>query len=285
MNSFENLFELQGKEKEMTFNLNRVDFGARVYNPTIGRWDRNDPAGELYYGYSGYNYVLNNPLSLTDPNGMWVNEGNRVTTDIPEEIAAFMDGVRGQKGGDDDDKKKNNLNKMQSLPIGDIGTGLGFAGEVFWALGENKSADLYKEGFRRGIEGNYKLTGRNFSLFGNQPMTEASKPLTNLTKIGKLGKNASNVGTMLSVGSLLAFDIPSYNEGSISASRLGYRVLSTGSSWLVASYVSGPYGALLGAGLTGLEKVYDGTKPTRKEIRNSYDQFKRTLTSSWLNFK
>jgi len=36
---------------------------------------------------------------------MWVNEGNRVTTDIPEEIAAFMDGVSG--GGDKDkDKKK-----------------------------------------------------------------------------------------------------------------------------------------------------------------------------------
>jgi len=65
----------------MTLNSNRVDFGARVYNPTIGRWDRNDPAAELYYGYSGYNYVLNNPLSLTDPNGMWVNEGNRVTTE------------------------------------------------------------------------------------------------------------------------------------------------------------------------------------------------------------
>jgi len=49
---------------------------------------------------------------------MWVNDGNRVTTDIPEEIAAFIDGVRGQKGGDDDDKK-NNLNKMQSLPTHD----------------------------------------------------------------------------------------------------------------------------------------------------------------------
>ena len=78
-----------------------------MYNPTIGRWDRNDPATELYYGYSGYNYVLNNPLSLTDPDGMWVNDGNRVTTDIPEEIAAFMDGVRGNGGGDKDkDKKK-----------------------------------------------------------------------------------------------------------------------------------------------------------------------------------
>ena len=106
-----NKWELQGKEKEMTFNLNRVDFGARVYNPTIGRWGRNDPAAELYYGYSGYNYVLNNPLSLTDPNGIWVNEGNRVTTDIPEEIAAFMDGVRGNGGDKDKDKKKTGVTK------------------------------------------------------------------------------------------------------------------------------------------------------------------------------
>jgi len=82
----------------------------------VGQLYRHEPLGiigksylsvaELYYGYSGYNYVLNNPLSLTDPNGMWVNDGNRVTTDVPEEIAAFMDGVRGNGGGDKDKDKK-----------------------------------------------------------------------------------------------------------------------------------------------------------------------------------
>lgn len=51
VNSFQNRFELQGKEKEMTFNLNRVDFGARTYNTTIGRWDRNDLAAKLYHRY------------------------------------------------------------------------------------------------------------------------------------------------------------------------------------------------------------------------------------------
>jgi|GEM_PF-5542129 len=43
---------------------------------------------------------------------MWVNDGSRVTTDIPEEIAAFMDGVRGNGGGDKDkDKKKTGVTK------------------------------------------------------------------------------------------------------------------------------------------------------------------------------
>jgi len=39
VNSVQNRWELQGKEKESTFNLNRINFGARVYNPTIGRFD------------------------------------------------------------------------------------------------------------------------------------------------------------------------------------------------------------------------------------------------------
>lgn len=75
VNSFENRFELQGKEKEMTFNLNRVNFGARVYNPTIGRWDKVDPLAEQAPEYTPYRFAFNNPLRLTDPNGMWIEDG------------------------------------------------------------------------------------------------------------------------------------------------------------------------------------------------------------------
>jgi RHS repeat-associated protein len=79
--SFQNRWEMQ--EKEMTFGLNRIDFGARTYNPTIGRWDRSDPAAEMYYNYSPYNYVLDNPLNLIDSNGMWVEKNGAQFTDNP----------------------------------------------------------------------------------------------------------------------------------------------------------------------------------------------------------
>jgi RHS repeat-associated protein len=64
-----NRWELQGKEKESTFGLNRIQLGARSYNPTIGRWDGVDPLAEKRTRWSTYNYVRNNPINRVDPNG------------------------------------------------------------------------------------------------------------------------------------------------------------------------------------------------------------------------
>ena len=64
-----NRWELQGKERDLTFGLNRINFGARVYNPTIGVWDQVDPLGEKYTNLSPYQYVANNPLRFIDPDG------------------------------------------------------------------------------------------------------------------------------------------------------------------------------------------------------------------------
>ena len=43
--------------------------GARYYMPGIGRWASVDPLADMYASHSPYNYVLNNPLILTDPTG------------------------------------------------------------------------------------------------------------------------------------------------------------------------------------------------------------------------
>lgn len=69
-NNFQNRFEMQGKERESTFGLNRINLGARTYNATIGRLDRVDPLAEKMRGYSVYKYVFNNPLRFIDPDGM-----------------------------------------------------------------------------------------------------------------------------------------------------------------------------------------------------------------------
>lgn len=37
-------------------------FGARYYDSRIGRWLQVDPLAEKYFGWSPYNYTLNNPL-------------------------------------------------------------------------------------------------------------------------------------------------------------------------------------------------------------------------------
>jgi hypothetical protein len=48
---------------------NSLDFGARIYDPRIGRWLSVDPIQKKYPAWSPYNYVMNSPLKLKDDNG------------------------------------------------------------------------------------------------------------------------------------------------------------------------------------------------------------------------
>ncbi|EJL65544.1 RHS repeat-associated core domain protein-containing protein [Flavobacterium sp. CF136] len=65
-------FKYNGKELQDELGLNMYDYGARNYDPALGRWMNIDPLAEKYYGINPYAYVFNNPIELFDPNGMEV---------------------------------------------------------------------------------------------------------------------------------------------------------------------------------------------------------------------
>ncbi len=62
----ETKFTYNGKELEDDFNLNWYHYGARYYDPQLGRWLQVDPADEFH---SPYVYCANNPINCVDPDG------------------------------------------------------------------------------------------------------------------------------------------------------------------------------------------------------------------------
>ena len=68
-NSVPNQYQYNGKEKQDELDLGWLDYGWRMYQPELARWNRVDDKADKYYSLSPFNYVANNPIVFVDRQG------------------------------------------------------------------------------------------------------------------------------------------------------------------------------------------------------------------------
>ncbi|EAS20175.1 hypothetical protein BBFL7_02576 [Flavobacteria bacterium BBFL7] len=60
-------FKFNGKELDSETGM--YYYGARYYDPSLSIWMSVDPLAEQFPNFSPYNYTMNNPINMVDPDG------------------------------------------------------------------------------------------------------------------------------------------------------------------------------------------------------------------------
>ena len=95
-------------------SLNWYDYGARFYDPQVGRWTTIDPLSEINKRWSPYRFAYDNPLRYFDPDGMLESTHTDEKGNI---VAVYDDGDKGvykHKGNSKQAKKEVEKNYSKS---------------------------------------------------------------------------------------------------------------------------------------------------------------------------
>lgn len=147
--------------------------GARYYMPAVGRWTSVDPLADMYASHSSYNYVLNNPVELFDPDGRCVSQDRMGSECFSYPVFATCppgtEDCNEQKNEEEEAESNEGVGDQINIIAGAVSLGLSAQGTVVGTAGAlDKASRLLGQASQMGASG-LNVLGTVASIAPNIP--------------------------------------------------------------------------------------------------------------------